>query len=146
MRTEALITYLYNIVDELVSNDDYLINVDFLDNDINSYSIDKIPTNTTEEKWIIPTTLKQDIYSFRSRFKYTSSQAEQLKNIGFFEKFEEKIEDNNRNNILPEIEGVENIECLNCGSVQFANDNTCEMNIQIKVSYLKDSKKKGISL
>ena len=144
-RAHALIEYLYNVIDTLVNDTDYLIKADFLDNDVNSYSIDKLPTGSTEEKFITGIRVKRDIFIFRSRFNYTSSQAEELKNVGFFEKFEEIIEENNRRKILPDIDNIQSIQCLNCGSVRFTGENTCEMNIQIKITYIKD-KSEDISL
>jgi len=146
MRASKLIEYLYTIIDEIIHNNTYEIKADFLDDDINSYSIDKIPTASTESKFITGERIKKDEYSLRSRFKYTSDQAEELKNIGFFEKFESKIERNNRDKILPDIEGVQKIECLNSGSVVYADDNKCEMRIQIKVTYLDEGKPQSVSL
>jgi len=146
MRAEKLIEYLYTVIDELIQKNDYQIKADFLDDDINSYSIDKIPTASTELKFITGERIKSDTFALRSRFKYTSDQAEELKNIGFFEEFESKIEDNNRNKILPDIKGIQKIECLNSGSVVFAQDNKCEMRIQIKITYLDEGKPKSVSL
>lgn len=137
MRASKLIEYLYNIIDTIVTDTDYQIKADFLDDDINSYSIDRIPTVSEEERWIDGTVIKRDMYTLRSRFKYTSDQAEELKNIGFFEVFERLIEKNNKNHILPDIAGIESIECTNCGSVVYAKTETCEMNIQIKITYIE---------
>jgi hypothetical protein len=134
-RVEKLIEYLYDVIGEIINNDDYQIKVDFLEDDINSYSIDKIPLERIEERWIFGGKLCQDTYTFRSRFLYSSTQADELENIGFWETFEKKIEEKNQARELPDIEGIEKIECLNCGSVATADDNTCEMNIQIKITY-----------
>lgn len=139
-RAKSLIDYLYGIIDTLVNNTDYQIKANFLGNDVNSYSIDKLPTGSTEEKFITGIRIKRDIYTFRSRFKYTSDQAEELKNVGFFEKFEDLIEFNNDNKILPDIDGIQSIECLNCGSLRYASEKTCEMNIQIKITYVGNNK------
>ena len=131
-----LITYLYDIIDEIKNDTDYQIKADFLEDNINSYSIDKIPVDKVVENWILfGIRLCQDTYSFRSRFLYSSSQADELENVGFWEKFENKIAYNNLHKILPEIEGIESIECLDRGSLAYADDNTCEMNIQIKITY-----------
>lgn len=138
MRAGKLIEYLYDIIDEIITSNDYLINANFLDNEINSYSLDKIPTASTQFKFITGLTQKQDTYVFRSRFRYTSNQAEQLKNIGFFERFEDIVERKNLNKILPDIEGIQSVECLNCGSIQNTTENTCEMDIQIRITYMED--------
>lgn len=131
-----LITYLYDIISEIKSSNDYQIKADFLEDDINSYSIDKVPVEKVVENWILfGVRVCQDTYTFRSRFIYSSDQADQLNNVGFWEEFENKIAYNNLHKILPEIEGIESIECLDRGSLAYAEGNTCEMNIQIKITY-----------
>lgn len=133
-RINKLRDYLENIIEKL--NENYFkINADFLDLGINNYSLDKIPTVSTVEKWITGTTIYKDVYSFRSRNKYSSDRIENLKNIGFFEKFENIIKSNNDEGVLPEIKGIQTIECLNCGTVNIADTNTCEMDIQIQITY-----------
>lgn len=147
MRAEKLIEYLYRVIDELINDNTYQIKADFLDDNINSYSIDKIPTASTEEKFITGERIKRDVFALRSRFKYTSNQADELENVGFFERFESKIEEMNKNKDLPDIKGIESIQCLNCGSVITASDNkSCEMRIQLKITYLDDGKQESVSL
>ena len=58
-----------------------------------------------------------------------------LKNIGFFEEFEKIIRQNNEQGILPDIENIESIECLNCGTMNIANTNTAEFDIQLQITY-----------
>lgn len=126
--------YIETILEEL--NKNYKkINVDFLGLEVNNYSLDKIPTASTVQSWITGTNICRDVYSFRSRNAYSSDRIDNLKNIGFFEQFESIIKSNNDKGILPEIEGIQSIECLNCGSVATANTNTCEMDIQIQITY-----------
>lgn len=136
-RVEELGTYLETILEEL--NENYKrINADFLGIEVNNYSLDKIPTASTVQNWIISASICRDVYSFRSRNAYSNDRMENLKNIGFFEQFESIIKTNNNKGILPNIEGIESIECLNCGSVATANTNTCEMDIQIQITYKED--------
>ena len=136
-RVEKLGKYLETILDTL--NNDYKeINVDFLGIEINNYSLDKIPTASTIENWRTGQKICRDVYSFRSRNTYSSDKIDNLKNIGFFEQFESIIKTNNDEGILPDIKGIQSIECLNCGSVTVANTNTCEMDIQIQITYKED--------
>lgn len=135
-RITKLRDYLFNIIDTLIAdNDEYQINTNMLSNDINNYSIDKIPTQTTVERWITGIEIHRDVFSFRSRMAYSQDVINNLSNIGFFEDFEAKIYDNNEKGILPEIEGIEKIECLNCGTMNFAETNTAEFDIQIQITY-----------
>lgn len=128
--------YLFNILDELsLNNEEYQINSNMLSNDINNYSIDKIPTQTTVERWITGDEIHKDVFSFRSRLAYSQDVINNLSNIGFFEAFEDKIYSNNKKGILPEIDGIQKIECLNCGTMNFAETNTAEFDIQIQITY-----------
>lgn len=138
METDSRITklgeYLEKILEKL--NSEYRrINADFLGIEVNNYSLDKIPTASTIQNWIDGTSLCRDVYSFRSRNAYSSDRMNNIKNVGFFEQFENIIKSNNNEGILPEIEGIEEIECLNCGSVTSTETNTCEMDIQIQITY-----------
>jgi len=135
-RITKLRSYLFNIIDALITdNEEYQINTNMLSNDINNYSLDKIPTETTVEKWITGVKIQRDVFSFRSRMAYSQDVINNLSNIGFFEDFENKIYSNNKKGILPEIDGIEKIECLNCGTMNSAETNTAEFDIQIQISY-----------
>ena len=138
LRISKLRTYLLSVIDTINENSTSQINANMLSNDINNYSLDKIPTDTEVESWIIGITTRRDVYSFRSRKSYSQDTINNLKNIGFFEKFEEIIKSNNNEGILPDIEGIESIECLNCGSMNIAGTNTAEFDIQIQITYRDD--------
>ena len=109
-----------------------------LDNDINNYSLDKVPTSSTIEKWVTGVEIHRDVYSFRSRMAYSQDTINNLLNIGFFEKFENIIKSNNKKGILPEINGIQNIECLNCGTMNSADTNTAEFDIQLQITYREE--------
>lgn len=135
LRISKLREYLLSIIDTLTNNTNYQINANMLSNDINNYSLDKIPTNTEVESWIIGIVKRRDVYSFRSRMSYSQDTINNLKNIGFFERFENKIKSNNDEGILPDIDGIESIECLNCGTMLNAETKTAEFDIQIQITY-----------
>ena len=138
LRITRLRTYLLSIIDVLVTNKKYQINANMLSNEPNNYSLDKIPTSSTVEEWITGTKICRDVYSFRSRVGYSQDTIENLINVGFFEIFEKLISSNNEKGILPNIEGIQSIQCLNCGSMNNANTNTAEFDIQIQVTYKED--------
>lgn len=145
-RIAKLREYLFNVIDVLTTNKKYQINADMLDNDINNYSLDKVPVATEVEKWITGDTTKRDLYYFRSRVAYSQDVINNLSNIGFFENFEEIIKYNNENKILPDIECIESIECLNCGALSLADTNTAVFDIQIQITYRENLDNKIISL
>lgn len=137
-RISKLRTYLFSIIDTLTTDKSYQINANMLDNDINNYSLDKIPTASTISKWINGVEIHRDVYSFRSRMAYSQDTINNLLNIGFFEKFESIIKSNNKKGILPEINGIQNIECLNCGTMNSADTSTAEFNIQLQITYREE--------
>lgn len=135
LRITKLRAYLFDIIDTLLTDTKYQINANMLSNEPNNYSLDKIPTASTVEEWITGTQICRDVYSFRSRVGYSQDTIENLINVGFFEIFEKLISSNNEKGILPNIEGIQSIQCLNCGSMNNANTNTAEFDIQIQVTY-----------
>lgn len=138
LRITKLRTYLLSIIDVLVTNKKYQINANMLSNEPNNYSLDKIPTSSTVEEWITGIKICRDVYSFRSRVGYSQDTIENLINVGFFEIFEKLISSNNEKGILPSIEGIQSIQCLNCGSMNNANTNTAEFDIQLQITYKED--------
>ena len=138
LRITKLRTYLLSIIDVLVTNKKYQINANMLSNEPNNYSLDKIPTASTVEEWITGTRICRDVYSFRSRVGYSQDTIDNLINVGFFEIFEKIISSNNEEGILPNIEGIQSIQCLNCGSMTNANTNTAEFDIQLQIEYKEE--------
>lgn len=116
------------------------VNADFLGLEVNNYSLDKIPTASVVEKWITGLEIHRDVYSFRSRSSYSSDRLNNLKNIGFFEEFESIIRTNNDNGILPDIKGIEKIECLNCGTFNREDESgkSAIFDIQLQITYKEE--------
>lgn len=138
-RVSKLREYLLGVIDEITGNKNYQINADMLDNEPNNYSLNKIPTQPEIENWIIPVTKKRDVFSFKNRKGYSQDTVNNLRNIGFFEVFEKIIETNNKNKILPDIKGIEKIECLNNGSMNNNTTTTAEFDIQIQITYREEN-------
>ena len=145
LRIKKLIEYLFNVVIEINENIEQ-INVDMLSNDINNYSLNKVPTSSVVEKWINGIEVHRDVYSFRSRNEYSQDVINNLENIGFFEKFESKINSNNKEGILPDIDGIDSIECLNHGTMISGDGKTAIFDIQIQIIYVVDREDTTISL
>lgn len=138
-RIAKLGQYLETILETL--NSKYKkVNADFLGLEVNNYSLDKIPTASVVEKWITGLEIHRDVYSFRSRNSYSSDRLNNLKNIGFFEEFESIIRTNNDNGILPDIKGIERIECLNCGTFNREDESgkSAIFDIQLQITYKEE--------
>ena len=134
-RTEQLKSYLMDVLNDMRKEFE-MLNINFLSSEIDNYSLDKIPTQSVIETTITGKQKKKDVYNFRSRNAYGSNEAINLSNMGFWETFERVIYSNNEQGILPNIDGIYEIKCLNCGSLQRAETQTCEMSIQIEIDYL----------
>ena len=137
-RIDNLRTYLCKIIDTLTTNKNVKINANMLSKNVNNYSLDKIPTASTVERWVNGVEIHKDVYSFRSRKEYSTNEINNLQNIGFFEIFESTIKSNNKKGVLPNIKGIESIECLNCGTMLSADTNTAIFDIQIQITYREE--------
>lgn len=135
MRIEKVREYLFSVLDELLETEDYRLNANFLDIEPSNYSIDRIPVEPIVEKWINGDMRLREVYNLRSRTIYGQDVMDNLANIGFFEKLEEKINSNNTKGIRPE--GMESIKCLNVGAMNVADTNTAEFSIQIQIEYME---------
>lgn len=144
-RISKLRNYLFNVINTITTNRNYQISADFL-GEVGDFSLDKIPTNTEIESWIIGIERKRDVYSFRSRKSYGITYIEKIKNIGFFEDFENKIKSNNDEGILPEINNIESIECLNCGTLNNVDGTQATFDIQIQITYRENNEREVVSL
>lgn len=135
-RIAKLGEYLETILEEL-NNKYKRINADFLGIEVNNYSLDKIPNASVVEPYVTGGRLCRDVYSFRSRNPYSSNRLNNLKNIGFFESFQKTIFSNNDEGILPKIDGIISIECLNQGTLNYADESmkTAVFDIQIQIEY-----------
>ena len=145
-RISKLRDYLFNVITSISNNSNYQINANMLGK-TGDYSLDKIPTESVVEKWILlDMEIHRDVYSFRSRKSYSQDTISNLKNMGFFEDFENKIKSNNKRGILPDIDGIESIECLNCGTLNNIDGTEATFDIQIQIVYRTDNEGGEISL
>lgn len=123
--------YILEVLKDVIED----LNVSYLDSEIESYSLKRMPVTPVIEQWIIPICKKREVYNFMSRKTFSNDLKENLLNIGFFENFEKKIKQNNKNKILPDINNIEEIECLNPGTIQNVTAETSIFSIQIQITY-----------
>lgn len=146
-RIAKLRMYLFDIINTLTSKRDYQINTNMLSNQVDDYSLDKMPTAPEVNKWIIGISINKDVYSFRSRKSYSQDTITNLKNMGFFEDFENAIKTNNDEGILPDIDGIQSIECLNPFTMIKNDDGkTAIFEIQLQITYMANKVNKIPSL
>lgn len=135
-RIAKLKEYLLSNLITLTQKSGFQVNANFLSNKIDDYSLDKMPVAPIVNKLICGVEVRRDVFSFRSRKPYSSEWLVNLNNMGFFEKFEELIKSNNDKGVLPEIDRVESVKCLNPFTMS-SNDNQTKaiFDIQIEVKY-----------
>ena len=113
--------------------------VDFLGEDATSYSIEPIPVEPKLRLYRDGGSLNQYVFQFGSREFYDNSVAQNINNLGFYERFQEEIETNNKNGVLPDIKGIQSIECLNNGTIQDVQNGTAKYVIQMRITYEKEA-------
>ena len=137
-RIEKTKDYLYTVISGITNDSSFRINADFL-KDKGDYSLDRIPTETVVEKWISGIDVKRELYNFRSKKSYSQDTINNLRNIGYFERFEKKIKSNNDKGILPDIDNILSIKCLNCGTLNSVDGTQATFDIQIEITYIESN-------
>lgn len=112
--------------------------VDFLGEEATSYTLEFAPTEQILKRYADGGSLRQLSFQFGSKEYYDNSIAQNINNLGFYERFQEEIEYNNKNGILPNIEGIQSIECLGSGSIQDVQNGKAKYTIPMRITYLKE--------
>lgn len=113
--------------------------VDFLGENATTYSIEPIPVEPVLRGYADGGSLNQFVFQFGSREFYDDSVAQNISNLDFYEKFQAEIEANNKNGVLPDIKGIQTIECLNNGTIQDVQTNTAKYVIEMRITYEKEA-------
>lgn len=111
---------------------------DFLGDDATDYTIETIPIEPILRQYADGSYLGQLTFQFGSREFYDDSNNQNIDNLGFYERFQQEIESNNNNGILPEIDGIQSIECLSNGTIQDIENKTAKYIIQMRITYFRD--------
>lgn len=112
------------------------IGVDYLENEM-AYSIEPTPVAPKDESFIDDSAIKQFAFIFASRESYGQETIQNMLNTEFYEDFSDWIEEQNINGNLPEIEGIETIECLSTGYAYQTGIDTARYQIQLRITYYK---------
>lgn len=114
------------------------INVDFLSNEPIEYVIEPIPIEPILRQYADGSSLRQFVFQFGSREYFGADVIQNMKNTEFYEDFSELIEDNNKKGVLPKINGIQSIECLNNGTINEDNTDNAKYVIQMRITYYKN--------
>ena len=81
-----------------------VININYLADDSDSFSIEEIPSNPILKKYVDGSSVRQFQFVFSSREPYGPEILQNLENSGFYEDFANEIENRNKNGLLPLLE------------------------------------------
>lgn len=116
------------------------VNVDYLDNEVISYSIQRVPANPVIKTYINGDKKKQEVFVFCSRESYGEDVFNNLENIGFYENFARWIEEQNRLCNFPLLDKnceVEKIELTTNGYAFQTDLDKAQYQIQMKLIYIE---------
>lgn len=80
------------------------MNIDYLPDEM-AYSIDPVGADPVYKRYADGGCLKQFQFSLLSKYAYDGDARTGIANSGFYQRFEEWIEDNNMKDIYPDLEG-----------------------------------------
>lgn len=111
---------------------------DYLSEEATDYTIETIPIEPILKEYTDGSYLGQLTFQFGSREYYDDSDKQNIENLDFYEKFQKEIEYNNEHHILPDIEGIQSIECLSNGTIQDVENKTAKYIIQMRITYYRE--------
>ena len=77
------------------------INVDFLPDSPDTYSIEEVPTNSVIRTYLDGSQERQYVFVFASRFYYSDETKNNIENSGFYEDFSDWLDEQTKNGNLP---------------------------------------------
>lgn len=133
---EKIRNYLYeqNIVD-----DNLRLNVDFLGEQPTEFTIVPIAIDPIVERYINGATYRQYQFQLVSQNSYGADVLQNMANSNFYNELYDKINTLNKNKVLPDIDGIDKIECLDNGAIEVATTNTARYSIIMRVLYNKEA-------
>lgn len=116
------------------------MNVNYLDGDTDTYSIEEVPVDPILRKYVNGDTKRQYAFVFTSRQPYGADVLQNIDNSGFYEKFADWIETQDENEVYPVLDvGLEplGIKVTSTGYAFAVTEDTAQYQIQLQLIYLK---------
>ena len=132
---EAIRDYIANM--DCMKTFDNAINVNYLDSEIDSFSIEEIPCNPMIKKYVDGSSVRQFQFVFCSREPYGAEILQNIENSNFYEDFANEIEEKNSIEILPLIDGIKSIEVTSNAYTVSVTEDTALYQINLNLKYLK---------
>lgn len=115
------------------------INVNYLEDDFDSYSIEETPCDPVLRRYIDGSMKKQCQFVFTSKEPYSADVISNIDNSNFYEEFSNWIETNNKEGIFPSLEeGLEptQIKVISSPYVITTYEDKAIYQIQLQLNYL----------
>ena len=112
--------------------------IDFIGDEAITYTIEPVPVEPVIRPYTDGSSLRQYVFQFGSREYYDNGIAQNIENLDFYEKFKDEIETKNKEGVLPDIDGIQSIECLTDGTIQDVQNGTAKYIIQMRITYTKE--------
>lgn len=116
------------------------VNVNYLEPNVDTYSIEEVPIEPIVKKYINGDSIRQYAFIFTSREPYGVDVLQNIDNSGFYEKFADWIESQNNNKIFPLLDnGLEPLEIkvTSTGYAFAVTEDTAQFQIQLRLKYFK---------
>lgn len=116
------------------------VNVDYIGTDM-GYSIDPLPCDPIIQRYMDGGAKKQFQFAFTSQEEYDQDARINIENSGFFQSFEEWLEQQSFNDNLPELGEKKNpisIETLNSGYLYDMNGENAKYRIECRLIYTQE--------
>lgn len=116
------------------------VNVDYIGTDM-GYSVDPLPCDPIIQRYMDGGAKKQFQFAFTSQEEYDQDARINIENSGFFQSFEEWLEQQSFNGNLPKLEEKKNpisIETLNSGYLYDMNGENAKYRIECRLIYTQE--------
>lgn len=140
MIIESIRNYMRNLECLDTFNNAIRVNINYLEENPDTYSIEEVPINPIIKKYINGDSIRQYAFIFTSREPYGVDVLTNIDNSGFYEKLADEIERNNENEIFPLLDdGLEplKIEVTSTGYAFAVTEDTAQYQINLRLKYFK---------
>ena len=120
--------------------DDTKLNVDYLGEDAEQYSIEAVPCKTVINQYPDGSAKCQYLFIFASRNYYGEDESINMANLEFYERLEEWIAEQNLNGKLPKLPDgctAQSVKVQSSGYVLDNDTKTARYQIQCQLKYIK---------
>ncbi|MBP3446218.1 MAG: chloramphenicol resistance protein [Clostridia bacterium] len=117
------------------------VNIDFLPECPDTYSIEEVPTQTVIKRYLDGSSERQFLFTFAARLNYSDEVRNNIDNSGFFEDFENWLERCTEKEIFPEMsEGMipSKIEAISSGYLFDVSGDLSNSRYQIQCRLIYD--------